>query len=160
MQTVLDSCAKGEATLALPSGTVDIGASANLGLTHSDDFTAIVQKLDAKDAFLYLMRARKNDVSGGVGINAQVTITTEPSLSIDQQKLQAAVDGFTHGLGGKQAAALCGDLQGKLNDKLCGWMDKTVQGGAGLAANWDAQSDDDHDRAIPGHARRSSGAEK
>jgi hypothetical protein len=141
VQTVLDSCAKGMASLTLPSGTVDIGATANLGLTHSDDFSAIVEKLDANDAFLYLMRARKTDVSGGAGVGAQVTITTEPSLSVDQQKLQAGVDHFTRGLGGKQAAALCGDLQGKLNNKLGSWMNKAVQGGAGLKLAWDAEKD-------------------
>jgi hypothetical protein len=141
VQTVLDSCTKGVASLTLPSGTVDIGASANLGLTHSDDFTAIVQKLDTNDAFLYLMRARKNDISGGVGINAKVTITTEPSVSVNQQQLQAGLDHITRGKIGQQAAALCGDLQGKLNDKLGDWMNQAVQGGAGLAANWDAESD-------------------
>ena len=141
VQTVLDSCMKGSASLTLPAGTVDIGATANLGLSHSDDFTAIVQKLDAGDAFLYLMRAHKTDVSGGVGVSAQVTITTAPAISVDSQKLQAGVDGFTHGLGGQKAAALCGDLEGKLNDKLGGWMNQVVQGGAGLKANWDAESD-------------------
>ncbi|HEY1730340.1 MAG TPA: hypothetical protein VGG15_01235 [Terriglobales bacterium] len=141
VQTVLDSCAKGVGSLTLPSGTVDIGASATLGLTHSDDFTAIVQKLDANNAFLYLMRAAKTDVSGSAGINAQVSITTEPSISVDQQKLQAGVDHFTRGLGGKQAAALCGDLQGKLNDKLSDWMNQAVQAGAGLKAAWDAEKD-------------------
>ncbi len=141
VQTVLESCAKGAASLTLPSGTVDIGATASLGLTHSDDFTAIVEKLDANDAFLYLMRARKTDVSGGAGIGAQVKVTGMPALSVDQQKLQAGVDRFTRGLGGQKAAALCGDLQGKLNDKLSDWMSKAVQGGAGLKANWDAEKD-------------------
>lgn len=142
VQTVLDSCAKGVASLSLPSAAVDIGASASLGLTHSDDFTAIVQKLDANDAILYLMRARKDDVSGGVSVGAQVTVTTAPSVSIDQQKLQAGVDRVTRGLGGKPAAALCGNLQTKLNSKLSAWMGKTVQGGAGLKAVWDAESDE------------------
>lgn len=141
VQTVLDSCAKGMGSLTLPSGTVDIGASANLGLTHSDDFTAIVEKLDANDAFLYLMRARKTDVSGGAGVGAQITITGMPSLRVDQQKLQAGVDHFTRGLGGQKAAALCGDLQGKLNGKLGSWMNKAVQGGAGLKLAWDAEKD-------------------
>jgi hypothetical protein len=64
VKTVLDSCSKGAASLELPSATIDVSASANLDCSHSDDFTAIVQKNDDAHAFLYLMRARKTDVSG------------------------------------------------------------------------------------------------
>ena len=142
VSTVLPSCTKGAWPISRRCRRErSISARpASLGLTHSDDFTAIVQKLDDANAFLYLMRAHKNEVSGGVGINAQVTITAEPSLTLDSQKFQDAINRVTHGLGGAKAAALCGDLQDKLNGKLDDWLNNTVKNGAGIAANFDAQS--------------------
>jgi hypothetical protein len=140
VKNVLESCTRGCASLTMPSASVDIGANFSLGLEHSDDFTAIVEKLDASNAFLYLMRAHKTDVSGGAGISAQVTITGMPAISVDQEKLQAGVNQITHGCGGAQVAALCGDLQDKLNDKVSGWLNNVVQNGASLKAAWDAQS--------------------
>jgi hypothetical protein len=140
VQTVLDSCNKGGASLTLPSARVDIGASASLGLTHSDDFTAIVQKLDAGHAFLYLMRARKTDFRAGAQIGAEITVTELPQLSVDQQALQAGVDLITRGKGGKKVALLHSDLETKLDNKLTGWVNNVVQNGAGLKAAWDAQS--------------------
>ena len=101
----------------MPSATIDISASANLDCSHSDDFTAIVQKIDDGHAFLYLMRARKTDVSGGAGVGAQITITGTPGLKLEQQKLQDAFNHITHGHGA-QVAYVCGDLSGKLDDKL------------------------------------------
>ena len=140
VSTVLQSCTKGMADLTLPAGTVDIGASASLGLTHTDDFTAIVERLDETNAFLYLMRAHKNEVSGGVGVKAQVNVTTKPSVKLDSQKFQDAINHITHGLGGAKAASACSDLEDKLNGKLDDWMTNTVKNGAGIAASFDAQS--------------------
>jgi hypothetical protein len=140
MKTVLDSCSKGAASLELPSATVDVSASANLDCTHSDDFSAIVQKTDDGHAFLYLMRARKTDVSGGAGIGAQITITGTTGLKLDQQKFQDAFNGITHGHGA-QVASACGDLSGKLDDKLKDVLTNVVKNGAGLKALFDAETD-------------------
>ncbi len=141
VKTVLDSCSKGAASLALPTATVDISASANLDCTHSDDFTAIVQKTDAANAFLYLMRARKSDVSGGAGVGAQITIGGAPGLKLDQQKLQDAINHITKGKGGSKVADVCDDLNGKLSDKLTDLMTNVVKNGAGIKAAFDAESD-------------------
>jgi hypothetical protein len=134
--TVLDSCTKGAASLNLPSAAIDISASANLDCSHSDDFTAIVQKLDDGHAFLYLMRARKNEVSGGVGVGAQIIINATPSLTLNQPMLQDAVDHITQGRAGTIVLAVSGTLQNKLDEKL----NNLVQNGAGLKARFDRQA--------------------
>ncbi len=140
VKTVLDSCTRGVASLSLPSATIDVSASANLDCSHTDDFTAIVQKNDDAHAFLYLMRARKTDVSGGAGIAVQITITGTPGLKLDQQKFQDAFNGITHGHGAQLASA-SGELSGKLDDKLQNVLTNVVKKGAGLKAAFDAESD-------------------
>ena len=111
--TVLRKLRKGHAASNLPSAAIDISASANLGLSHSDDFTAIVQKNDGGHAFLYLMRARKGDISGGVSVGAQVIINAVPGLTLNQPKLQNAVDNFTQGQAGAMVVAVCGQSSGQ-----------------------------------------------
>ena len=135
--TVLQSCTRGTAALNLPSAAIDISARANLDVSHSDDFTAIVQKNDGGHAFLYLMRARKTDLSGGVSVGAQITINATPSLTLNPPMLQNAVDHITHGQAGTMVLAVSGNLQNKLNDKL----NDVVKNGAGLKAAFDAESD-------------------
>ncbi len=61
-------------------------------------------------------------------------------MKLDSQKFQDAINHMTHGLGGAKAASACGDLEDKLNGKLDDWMTNTVKNGAGIAANFDAQS--------------------
>ena len=136
----LESCTKGMASLTMPSVSVDIGADFNLGLTHSDDFTAIVEKLDAKDAFLYLMRAHKNEVTVDASLGAQVTVDAMPTVKLDQAKFLAGLNHVTRGQAGKQAASVCSTLEGKLNDKVNDWVSGYVKDGAQLKAAWDAQN--------------------
>jgi len=136
VSSVLDSVTKGAAQLTLPSGKVDIGADASLSYTHTDDFTAIVQKQDANDAFLYVMRAHKNDGSEGLKVSATVTITNTPGVTVDSQKMQQAVNTIT-GVGGDQAAAYAADIAQGLNNKLNGWINNTVSKGASLGVEWD-----------------------
>lgn len=140
VSTALESCTKGVASLSLPSASVDIGASFRIGCTHSDDFTAIVQKLDSAQAFLYLMRAHKTGASGSVGFGAQVAVNTTATLSLDETKLSDAVNQVTHGLAGSQVLDLHASLQAKLSDKTTNWINNVVQDGAGFSAAWDAQS--------------------
>ncbi len=139
VNTTLESCTNGIASLTMPGASVDIGANFNLGVVHSDDFTAIVEKLDANHASLYLMRAHKNDVSAGAGFGAQVAVTGIPSVSVNQQGLQAGLNLVTKGLAGTQAASISAVLENKLSDKVNGWLNNVVQGGAGLKAAWDRQ---------------------
>jgi hypothetical protein len=134
--TVLESCTKGVASLNLPSASIDISASASLDCSHSDDFTAIVQKLDDGHAFLYLMRARKTELSGGVRVGAQIMINATPSLTLSQPMLQDAVDHISQGKAGTIGLAVSGNLQNKLNEKL----NSFVQNGAGLEAKFDRQA--------------------
>lgn len=136
VNTVLESCTKGAASLTLPSATIDIGARANLDCSHSDDFTAMVQKVDDGHAFLYLMRARKTEVSGGASVGAQVSIMATPTLTVDPQMLQDAVDHISHGQAGAKVTAFSPELQSKINNKL----DELVKNGAGLKAGFDRQS--------------------
>jgi hypothetical protein len=134
--SVLDSVTKGAEQFTLPTGKVVIGAEATVNYTHADDFTAIVQKVDASKAFLYVMRAHKNDLSEGLSVAAKVTITNSPSVTVDPKKLEQAINSIT-GTGGEQAAALASDLQQGLNAKLSSWIDTAVDKGASLAMQWD-----------------------
>ena len=136
--SVLDSVTKGAAQFTLPSGKVDIGADATLSYTHSDDFTAVVQKLDADQAFLYLMRSHKNDAGGGLTVSATVTITNSPGVTVNAQKVQQAVNSIT-GIGGEQVAAASSELAQGLSGKLNAWINDTVAKGASLGLAWDRQ---------------------
>ena len=137
LQSVLDSW--NVAKFTLPSGKVDIGATASVSYTHSDDFTAIVQKTTVSNAFLYVMRARKDSASEALGLNAKVTITGTTGVTPNAQTIQHAVDSITGGIGGDQVAAKAQDLAQTLNKKLDDWINNTVQKGATLAFEWDQQ---------------------
>lgn len=134
--STLDSATKGLAQFTLPSGKVAIGAEASLSYRHSDDFTAIVQRSDSKNAFLYVMRAHKNEESEGLRVTAKVSITNHASAKLDQQKLEKAVNSIAGG-GGEQAAAKVLDLEQALNGKLDTWINNTVNQGASLGLEWD-----------------------
>lgn len=129
---------KGTTQFTLPAGKIDIGASASVSYTHTDDFTAIVQKLDHNDAFLYVMRAHKNEPTEGLKLSASVTITGANKVTVDSQKLEQAINGIT-GMGGAQAAACATDLAESLNGKLNTWISYAGSKGASLAAQWDQQ---------------------
>ena len=133
--SALSSATQGSAQFTLPAGKVEIGAKASVSYTHEDDFTAIVQRSTANTAFLYVMRARKNDGSEAITVSATVNITNTPGVTIDSQKLQQAIDGIS-GVGGAQAAAAAADLAQGLTNKLNGWI-KSVNQGASLGAEWD-----------------------
>ena len=137
---VLDSCTRGIASLTVPSASVDIGASARLNCTHSDDFTAIVEKLDDRHAFLYLMRARKSDVSAGASFGAQVSVTASYGLSIDQDKLKDTVNKVTAGFAGAKVMQIAGQLQDKLGGRVNSWVSNMVNNGAELSAAWERQA--------------------
>lgn len=125
-------------TLSLPSGVAPLGATGTLDYTHSDDFAAIVQKLDTSNAFLYLMRASKNDGSVSVGVAAQINFTGSSSIMVDPGKLEDTFDKLTHGYGAK-ISAQAKDLEQKLNTKFDDWMHNEVKDGASLKDTWDAQ---------------------
>jgi hypothetical protein len=137
--STIDSITKGAAQLTLPSGKIDIGAKASVGYTHSDDFTAIVEKQDSNDAFLYIMRGHKNDVREGLSVAATVTITNTPGVNVDPQVLQRGVNNIV-GTGGQQAAEYATEIADGLTNKLNGWINDTVSKGASLAAEWDQHS--------------------
>jgi hypothetical protein len=134
--SVLDSVAKGAAQFTLPSGKINIGADASVSYTHTDDFTVIVQKLDSSDAFLYVMRAHKNDESESLQVSAAVTITNTPGVTINSTELEQSVNSIA-GTGGDQAAAYATDVAQGLNAKLSNWINNTVQKGASLGLDWD-----------------------
>jgi hypothetical protein len=136
--SALDSVTRGAAQFTLPSGKVDIGADATVSYNHTDDFTAVVQKLDIDHAFLYLMRSHKNDGNEGLTVSATVTITNSPGVSINAQKVQQAVNSIT-GIGGEQVAASCSELAQGLSGKLNTWINDTVAKGASLGLAWDQQ---------------------
>jgi hypothetical protein len=138
--STLDSVTKGAAQFTLPSGKISIGASATVNYTHSDDFTAIVQKIDAANAFLYVMRAHKNDGTEGVSVSATVKITNTPGVTVNSQQLAQAVNGVTGGLGGQLAASQANTVAQGLTSKLNTWINSTVSKGAQLGAQWDQQS--------------------
>ena len=136
--SVLDSVTKGAAQFTLPSGKVDIGADATVSYTHSDDFTAVLQKLDLDHAFLYLMRSHKNEGEEGLTVSATVTITNNPGVTVNAQKVQQAVYSIT-GMGGEQVAASSSELAQGLSGKLNTWINDTVAKGASLGLAWDQQ---------------------
>lgn len=136
---VLNGIADNTVKLGLPSVKIDIGATGKIGYSHSDDFTAIVQKLSKTDAFLYLMRAKKDDVNGKVGVQAQVKITGNTVVP-DAKKIQKAVDSVTKNLAGAKVAAKATDLADKLNNSLTSWISDQAKNGVGLSAAWDNQT--------------------
>lgn len=136
--SVLDSVTQGKTQFTLPSGKIDIGAEASVNYTHTDDFTAIVQKLDHNEAFLYVMRARKNEETEGVKLSASVTITDTPGVKVDPQKLEQAINRIT-GAGGEQAAACANAIGQGLSTKLDTWMNSAASKGASLGGEWDEQ---------------------
>lgn len=135
----LESVHKAGTKLTLPSGTIDLGASVSVGYTHSDDFTAIVQKTDTSDVFLLLLRARKNDVTNGGGLAAKINVKQHAGVKLDQQKLTQAFDGVTKGHGAMVAAA-SQDLEQSLNNKADDWVDNKIKNGVSLQATWDRQT--------------------
>ncbi len=139
VDTALGSVANA-ANLSIPGVKIDIGASAKVGYTHSDDFTAIVQKSSDTDIFFYLMRAKKDDVNGSVGVAANVTITGTAGVVPNQAQIKQAVDSVTKGLAGDQVAAKADELAQKLNNSLTNWITNQAQKGAGLSAAWDRQT--------------------
>jgi len=138
VSSVLDSVTRGTTQFTLPSGKIEIGATASVSYTHADDFTAIVQKFDHNDAFLYVMRAHKNEESEGLKVSASVTMTDSTKVTVDSKKLEQAVNSVT-GVGGEQAAACATDLAQGLNQKLDNWINDAVSKGASLGAQWDQQ---------------------
>lgn len=135
--SVIESVTKNAASLKLPSGKIEIGASATLAYSHTDCFTAMVQKQDASTAFLYILRANKSDLSAGVEISAALTFTSETSLTVDSQKIQSAVNGII-GMGGDQAAQVAPQIANGLTSKLDNWVQNAVAGSS-LALTWDKQ---------------------
>lgn len=136
--SVLDSVTRATTQFNLPSGKLDVGADASVSYTHRDDFTAIVQKLDRNQAFLYVMRAHKNEEVEGLKLSASVTITNTPGVTINSQKLDQAVNSIT-GVGGELATACATDIAQGLSGKLDSWINNTVSKGAILGAEWDQQ---------------------
>ncbi len=136
--SVLDSVTQATTQFTLPSGELDIGADASVSYTHTDAFTAIVQKLDRNNAFLYVMRADKNEETEGLKVSASVTITDTPGVTVNSQKLEQAVNSIT-GVGGELATSCAADIAKGLNGKLDTWINSTVSKGAFLAAKWDQQ---------------------
>ena len=139
VSSVVRSVSRGVADLTLPSGKVDMGASFSVDYTHSDDFSAIVEKLDGSNAFLYVMRAHRDKLAETAGLKADVTITGMPVIKVDPQHLQDAVNGITGGLGGAAVANRASDLSKTLNGKISDWITKQMKGGALLGAEWDQQ---------------------
>jgi len=133
---VVQSVTKGAAELTLPAGTIDLGLTAQVRYTHADVFTAIVQKIDAQNAFLYIMRADKSQTGVGAGINAQISITNTPGVTVDTPALLQAIDKITGGLGNEQIADKIPDLQTSLNNKIATWV-TDVGKGVSLAGEWD-----------------------
>jgi hypothetical protein len=139
VRNTLECASKGMANLTLPTGTIDLGASVNIGYTHSDDFTAIVQKTGASDASLLLLRAHKNDITAGGGLAAKINIKQHAGVKLDQQKLTKAFDGITKGHGARVAAE-AQDLQQQLNNKADNWVDNEIKNGVTLQGQWDRQT--------------------
>jgi len=136
--SVLDSVTKNAVGFTLPAGKIDIGATASLGYTHTDAFTAIVQKQDASTAFLYILRADKSDLTGGLKITAAVSITTPAAVTVNAAAVKNAVNQIT-GTGGEQAGQAATQIASGLSSKLNDWIKDAVSGGANLSATWDRQ---------------------
>jgi hypothetical protein len=136
--SVLDSLTKGNEEFTLPSGKVVIGADATVNYTHTDDFTAIVEKPDASNVSLYVMRGHKNEENEGLKVTAAVTITNKPAVVVDPKKLQQGVNSIT-GTGGEKTASCVEGLEQKLNGKLDDWLNSTIKQGASLGIEWDQQ---------------------
>ncbi|HUI82872.1 MAG TPA: hypothetical protein VL240_01545 [Candidatus Binatia bacterium] len=139
VSTALKRTTKSGSALDLPSASVSVGASLSIAYTHSDDFSAIVQKTAVSDASLYLMRAHKNKVSGSIGLAAQVTLTGS-SLHLDPHALQQGIARIVGQSAAAKVAAQAGELEETLDSLVENWMKNEVGNGAGLKASWDSQT--------------------
>ncbi len=134
--SALQSATRGIVQLRPPSGSVDIGANASIAYSHSDDFSAILEKRGDDDAYFNILRAHKDDLSGKLGIAAEVTLDS-CTVKCDPAKLKQGIDKLTDGLGGDQAAAVATSLQDKLNGKLNSFVGQLTKGGAGASLGFD-----------------------
>lgn len=128
-----------------PSVSLDAGAKASLSYTHSDHFSALVQKTDADTAFLYLLRSADNETKESVGITVGIS-PTSVSASVDSEKLSSTIKNVTGGgmpTLDSDAASYAGDLEASLTSKANKWLSSS-KGDAGLALALSQQ----HDRAV------------
>jgi hypothetical protein len=85
-----DSVNLGPEKLKIPDATVDTGAKASVSYKHTDDFTVIVTKSDAKTAMVYLLRAADDEAGQSAGITVGISAASA-SASVDTQKLAESI---------------------------------------------------------------------
>ena len=128
-----DSVSLGPEKLNIPDATIDAGAKASVSYKHTDDFTVIVTKSDAKTAMVYLLRATDGEVGQSVGITVGITAGSA-SASIDTQKLAESivhqVNAVPPSLAEKLASGVA-DLQDSLVSKANDFL-SSHPGNAGL----------------------------
>ena len=110
--------------LTPPSLVANAGAKASVTYKHTDHFGVIVQKIDANNAFLYLMRSANDETGQAVGISIGISATSI-SCKVDPAQLKSAVKELTKGESPKlesEVALLATDLQTSLVGKANTWL--------------------------------------
>lgn len=126
--------------LTPPSIDIDAGAKASVGYTHSDNFSILVQKIDAATAHLYLLRSAKNETTESVGITVGISATS-CSATVDAANL---TDTIKHATGSKSptlasdVASYSQDIQKDLVTKANKWL-SGKKGDAGLTLSLSQQ---------------------
>lgn len=127
--------------LTPPSVNINAGAKASVGYTHSDNFSVLVQKIDAATAHLYLLRSAKNETTESVGITVGIS-PTACSATVDAAKLTDTIK-HTTGSGSptlaSDVASYAQDIQTNLVTKANKWL-SSKKGDAGLMLSLSQQN--------------------
>jgi hypothetical protein len=84
VDSVQTSMQRGVEKLTIPTVDVEAGAKASFSYTHSDHFGAIIQKVDAQNANMYLVRSAASEFGVSVGVNVGISVTPK-TASVDKQ---------------------------------------------------------------------------
>ncbi len=123
-----------------PSLDFDTGAEASVVYEHSDNFSAIVLKIDPETARLYLVRSAKDETRESVGVNVGISLTSV-SASVDPSALSNSIATVTKAKPANlasQVASYVPDIESNLVDKANDWLcDKNI----GLMASLSQEKD-------------------
>jgi hypothetical protein len=123
---------------SLPKVDVETGVKGTFTYVHSDHFGVIINKLDAQDARLYLVRSAANETGASVGITVGVSTSSSLNATVDRNALAQAVNKIT-GAGGDKVAAIADQLQSGLMSRANQWL-SNQKGDMGLLAQLSLQT--------------------
>lgn len=114
-----------------PSLDIDTGAKGSVVYQHSDNFCAIVEKVDAKAARLFLTRSASDETTESVGITVGISLKSPATATVDPAKLTHAIAAVTKGGPpnlGTAVASYAPEIESSLVAKTNAWLSKNDVG--------------------------------